>query len=158
MAKKITYFNENNQEKLVTDEMIQKQEHYATAYLSSNQSITQGHNNVAFNKSEVHGDYFDFKNNEIIVKKKCVAMLSGSAFVDGSTGDGYVWAKITVNGLQKNNHLERIINRDYTMTSLPSAPVQLNVGDIITMTVEYTSSNGSLRSGAYVTFMAVTKI
>lgn len=137
---------------------------YAVAYLSKAQPISAGDTNVLYDKSEIEGSSFKIVNSNVEVLEDCLALLSGSAFVDGSAGEGYVWGHIYVNDGEKQtevtNNLVRIINRDYTQTSIPATPIKLKKGTTISMTVGYASSEGivSLRPGRSNTFLSVVKI
>ena len=119
---------------------------------------------AVYDKSEIEGSSFKVVNSNVEVLEDCLALLSGSAFVDGSAGEGYVWGHIYVNDGEKRtevtNNLVRIINRDYTQTSIPATPIKLKKGTTISMTVGYASSEGivSLRPGRSNTFLSVVKI
>ncbi|MCI8459910.1 MAG: collagen-like protein [Bacilli bacterium] len=139
---------------------------YIITYLSKKQSISSGYNNVVFDSYEKEGNYFKFdkENSRLEVLEDCIALVSGSVFVDGSLGEGYVWSHIFINNLEKQveatSHLERIINRDYTHTSIPTKAVKLKKGDIVSMRVDYACDQGiiSLRNGSSNTFLSVVKI
>lgn len=136
---------------------------YIVAYLDGNQSIYNG-NNLTFLMAvaEKKGNYFelDTTNHQIKVLKNCVALLSGAIFVDGSLGDNYIWAKITLNGNNVTGKLSRIINRDYTTCSIPAKVVSLKANDVIQMKVDYTSPSGNpqIRASHDCSFVSVVKI
>ena len=136
---------------------------YIVAYLNENQSIYNDNNMIfLMANAEKSGDYFklDSINHQIKVLKDCVAILSGAIFVDGSLGDNYIWAKITVNGTSVTGNLSRIINRDYTTCSIPSKVISLKANDVIKMTVDYTSSSGNpnIRASHDCSFVSVVKV
>nr|DAK84687.1 MAG TPA: tail collar fiber protein [Caudoviricetes sp.] len=131
--------------------------------LSSSQSISQGNNTVFFNTVFLtNGEVFslDSSRHVVDVLEDCFAIISGGVFVDGSQGEGYVWARIKINDNIVTSSLERIINRDFTNSSIPSKFVSLKKGDKISMLVEYTSSSGiiSIRSASDTTFLSIVKI
>lgn len=136
---------------------------YIVAYLNENQIIHFG-NNTTFlmATSDNSGNYFelDSTNHQIKVLKDCDAILSGAIFVDGSNGDNYIWAKITVSGNNITSNLARIINRDYTTCSIPAKVVTLKVNDTIKMVIDYTSESGnpSIRSSHDCSFVSVVKV
>lgn len=136
---------------------------YIVGYLDSNQRIFKGDNLVfAMATADIAGDSFelDIANKQIKVLKDCVAILSGALFVDGSLGDNYIWAKITVNGTSVTGNLSRIINRDYTTCSIPAKVISLKANDVIKMAVDYTSQSGNpvIRSSKDTSFLSVVKI
>lgn len=131
--------------------------------LSDAQSISQGTNIVSLNATFLNnGILFSLDSSEHVVNvlDNCFAIISGGAFVDGSEGEGYVWARIKINDNIVTSSLERIINRDYTNSPIPSKFVSLKKGDKISMLVEYTSSSGiiSIRSASDTTFLSIVKI
>ncbi len=133
-----------------------------TLVLSDRVSFSNGLYQIPFDiVEEVTGSTFEYddKNHAVRVKEDCCALLSGAMFMDGSTGEGYCWTFIRVNGSNKTSNLERIINRDYTHNSVPAVFVSLKKNDVITMHTEYSSlvGNISVRNGI-VTFMSVVKI
>lgn len=136
---------------------------YIVAYLNGNQSIYND-NNMTFlmATADSSGNYFklDSINHQIKVLKDCTAVLSGALFVDGSLGDNYIWAKITVNSNQVTGNLSRIINRDYTTCSIPAKVVSLKANDVIQMKVDYTSPSGNpqIRASHDCSFVSVAKI
>lgn len=136
---------------------------YIVAYLSENQSI-YNNNNMTFlmTNAEKSGNYFelDSTNHKINVLKDCFALISGALFVDGSLGDNYIWAKISVNGNNVTGNLARIINRDYTTCSIPAKVVSLKAGDIIQMKIDYTSPSGNptIRASHDCSFVSVLKV
>ena len=136
---------------------------YIVAYLNENQSIYNDNNMIfLMANAEKSGDYFELDsiNHQIKVLKDCVAILSGAIFVDGSLGDNYIWAKITVNGTSVTGNLSRIINRDYTTCSIPSKVISLKANDVIKMTVDYTSPSGNpnIRASHDCSFVSVVKV
>lgn len=136
---------------------------YMVGYLSSTQNISKG-DSFTFNmqESESLGDYFelDKSNKAIKVLKDCVAIISGSIFVDGSLGEGYVMSKLMINDSASVVTLERIMNKDYTVTSIPSKAVSLKKNDTLQIKVDYTSDSGnpSIRSAKNTSFLSVLKI
>ena len=140
-----------------------EEKNYIVTYLSGNQSIYNATNST-FNMAtaDIKGDCFelDSTNHQIKVLKDCVAILSGALFVDGSNGDNYIWAKITVNGNNITSNLARIINRDYTTCSIPTKVVSLKENDIIKMLIDYTSESGnpSIRASHDCSFVSVVKV
>lgn len=136
---------------------------YIVAYLNENQSIYNDNNMIfLMANAEKSGDYFELDsiNHQIKVLKDCVAILSGAIFVDGSLGDNYIWAKITVNGTSVTGNLSRIINRDYTTCSIPSKVISLKANSVIKMTVDYTSPSGNpnIRASHDCSFVSVVKV
>lgn len=136
---------------------------YIVAYLNENQVISQS-NNYTFNMAaaEKEGNCFelDSTNKQIKVLKDCVALLSGAIFVDGSLGDNYIWAKLSVNGNNVTSNLARIINRDYVHCSIPAKVVSLKANDTIKMLIDYTSESGnpSIRASHDCSFVSVVKV
>ena len=140
-----------------------EKKNYIVAYLNENQVISRG-NNYTFNMAtaEKEGNCFelDSTNKQIKVLKDCVALLSASTFVDKSTGEGYVHAKVFINGENVASNLTRIINRDYTVCSVPAKAISLKANDVIQMKIDYTSDSGNpqIRASNDCSFVSVVKI
>lgn len=136
---------------------------YMVAYLNSSQNIYHA-NNMTFlmATSDNSGNYFelDTTNHQIKVLKDCTALLSGSLFVDGSLGDNYIWAKLSVSGNNVTSNLARIINRDYVHCSIPTKVVSLKANDTIKMLIDYASESGnpSIRASHDCSFVSVVKV
>lgn len=135
---------------------------YLIATLSNSQSINLGLQLVKFDTESKVGDCFKLNNktNKIEVLQDCVVLLSGSIFVDGSNGDGYVWAHIRVNSENITSNLTRVINRDYTQCSIPTIATQLKINDVIDCHVDYSLAGGTpkIRVSNDNTFLSVVKI
>lgn len=135
---------------------------YIVGFLNANQPISHGSQKLMISKAEIEGDYFklDTTNYQIEVLKDCVALISGTNFVDGSTSDAYIWSHITLNNVNITSKLERILNKDFTQCSIPTIAKKLEAGDKISMTVEYASANGmpSIRNSKDNSFLSVVKI
>ena len=134
---------------------------YAVAYLTSSQSlINNPSQRLLVNAIDKTGELFELNNNKIKALKDCVAIISGSLMVDGITGSGYVWAKLTLNDEIVDSNLTRISNADYVHCSIPTISATLKKGDTIGMIVEINGADGILtaRSSKYATFISVAKI
>ena len=134
---------------------------YAVAYLTSSQSLSNNPSQrLLVNAIDKTGELFELNNNKIKALKDCVAIISGSLMVDGITGSGYVWAKLTLNDEIVDSNLARIFNADYVHCSIPTMSVALKEGDTIGMIVEINGADGFLtaRSSKYATFISVAKI
>lgn len=154
------YLVNKKEKKIFNGKIPRYDSSFIVATLSKNQSIAAGANSIVFDSFELMGTYFKKNGSKIEVLKDCCAYVSGNVFVDGTAGEGYVWSHIYVNSTEITNHLERIVTRDYTQTSIPAKPIDLKKGDLINMTVDYTSSSGviSLRNSKASTFLSVVKI
>lgn len=134
---------------------------YAVAYLTSSQSLSNNPSQrLLVNAIDKTGELFELNNNKIKALKDCVAIISGSLMVDGITGSGYVWAKLTLNDEIVDSNLARIFNADYVHCSIPTISATLKKGDTIGMIVEINGADGILtaRSSKYATFISVAKI
>lgn len=124
---------------------------YFIGWNNNNQEISRGDDyQILLNAEESSGDYFSiFDNGKIKVLKDCTTYIVSKIFIDKSAGEGYVLSKIKVNGNIVSNSLERIIERDYTNCIDSGTICKLKAGDIITLTVDYTSHSGNpvIRTG-----------
>lgn len=160
-----TYINIENL-KNVNNETINpkipryEEKNYIVLSLNAKQNISQGNYNVNFTTAENEGSTFEFDSSKVKVLKDCKALISGNVFIDGSLGDGYIWGRIYVNDVEITNHLERIINRDFTQASIPAIAVDLKANDVINMKIDYgsTAGNPSIRNGKANTFLSVVEI
>lgn len=130
--------------------------------LQNTQNISRGVSTVNFSNSNSDNEYFKLNTSthKIEVLKDCTALISGNCFVDGAEGDGYCWGKIFINEYIQTSQLERIINRDYVNTSIPSKVVNLKSGSEVYMKLDYACSSGNpkIRAQADTTFLSVVKI
>lgn len=135
---------------------------YIVATLAKKQSLNNSLQLVKFDTSEEENGFFklDVETNKIEVLKNCTGLLSGNIFVDGSSGDGYLWSHIRINSKDITSNLTRIINRDYVQCSVPVVIKKLNKGDIVDMSVDYatTGGNPSIRDSSDNTFLSIVKI
>lgn len=134
---------------------------YAVAYLTTAQSLSNNPSQrLLIDAIDESGVIFELNNNKIKILKDCTAIISGSIIVDGISGDGYVWAKLTVNDEITDSNLVRIFNMNYVQCSIPAMCVPLKAGDTIGMIVEISGADGILtaRNSKYATFISVAKI
>lgn len=134
---------------------------YAVAYLTSSQSLSNNPSQrLLVNAIDKKGEAFELNNNKIKALEDCTVIISGSLMVDGITGSGYVWAKLTLNDEIVDSNLARIFNANYVHCSIPTMSVTLKEGDTIGMIVEINGADGILtaRSSKYATFISVAKI
>ena len=108
------------------------------------------------------GKYFELDTVEHVIKilHTCEALVSASAFFDGTEGDSYAWLKISKNNNVVASKLERIINREFPHATIAAKPISLTKGDSLKLVLEYGGSTGnpSIRASKDVTFLSVTKI
>lgn len=154
--------NLNETIKFVNSEEIKNKPSHIITTLSNSQSINLGLQLVKFDTESKVGDCFKLNNktNKIEVLQDCVVLLSGSIFVDGTSGDGYVWSHIRVNAKDVVSNLTRIINRDYTQCSIPTIVKELSSGDMIDVSLDYATTGGTpkIRISNDNTFLSVVKI
>ena len=121
-----------------------------TVWNSTNQGIFQGTGFVfRFNNSDSSGDFFEIQNSAgIKVLKDCRVHISSKIFVEKTSGAGYVLSNILVNGNSISTSLEKM-EQDFTDCVDPGTTYDLKANDIITLTVDYTSSSGNpeIRAG-----------
>lgn len=121
-----------------------------TVWNSTNQGIFQGTGFVfRFNNSDSSGDFFEIQNSAgIKVLKDCRVHISSKIFVEKTSGAGYVLSNILVNGNSISVSLEKM-EQDFTDCVDPGTTYDLKANDIISLTVDYTSSSGNpeIRAG-----------
>lgn len=136
---------------------------WLVANISNKQNVWNSTNiQINVDSEEKIGDYFELDkiNHTIKILHNCEALVSASAFFDGTEGDSYVWLKIVKNTTVIASKLERIINRDFTQAAISSKPISLAKGDTLKLSLEYggNSGNPSIRSSKDVTFLSIAKI
>lgn len=161
-TQKVTDDDMNEIKRVVNNNSLEAENSILLASVLESQSLNVGTQKLKIDTSEIVGNYFEFdnENNQIKVLKDCIALLSGSVFVDGSNGDGYVWAHIRVNSKNITSNLTRVINRDYTQCSIPTIATQLKTNDVIDCYVDYSIAGGTpkIRVSNDNTFLSVVKI
>lgn len=152
----------NNSGKILNPHIPRYESSYIVATLTKKQSLNNSLQLVKFDTAEEENDFFklNVETNKIEVLKNCAALLSGNIFVDGSSGDGYVWSHIRINNKDITSNLTRIINRDYVQCSVPGVIKKLNKGDIVDMSIDYATTGGSpsIRDSSDNTFLSIVKI
>lgn len=122
-----------------------------TVWNTSNQTISNGTRfKYQFNSKDLDGDYFEITdNNEIKVLKDCRVAISSKIFVESSAGNGYVLSSIRVNNSSISVCLEEITGELYTQCNDAGIVCDLKANDLITLTVDYTSTSGNpkIRAG-----------
>lgn len=118
---------------------------YIMATIKNTQEISNGDNYlVKLNTVKSKGNFFEITSEgKVKVLKNCLANLSSKVFIDGSAGEGYVLSKIKINNKGISNSLERIINRDFTQSVDSGILYELKEGDLISLTVDYSSTSGN---------------
>lgn len=97
-----------------------------------------------FNASDLSGDYFEMtNNNQIKVLKDCRVAISSKLSIEEADGDGYVMTHIRKNNNIISICLEQIANNFYINCNDSGITIDLNKGDLITMTIDYTSQTGT---------------
>ena len=137
---------------------------YINAYLNSKQAISQGDQFlINLTDKEIKGDYFelDASAHTIKILKDCLAIISGTIFVEDTAGDsGYVYLQIKKNNADISLNLENIDGKNFISVTVASKAIELKQNDIIKMTVDYTSDSGNpkIRGEHKDTFLSIVKI
>lgn len=153
----------NNEGNIIDPIIPHLESSWIVATISNKQNVWNSTNiQINVDSEEKIGKYFELDTTEHVIKvlHSCEALVSASAFFDGTEGDSYVWLKINKNNTVVASKLERIINRDFPHASVAAKPISLTKGDTLKLILEYGGSTGnpSIRASKDVTFLSVTKI
>ena len=116
-----------------------------TVWNNSQQELYNGTGiKFLFNDGDLNGNYFEItSNNEIKVLKDCRVAISSKISVEEADGDGYVMTHIRQNNNVVSICLEQIASNFYVSCNDSGITIDLNEGDLITLTIDYTSQIGT---------------